>query len=241
MTAELLSRGARSDGSLFRAAMTRVSPIEILNQPLFNPTGGYGSYVVPAAFILILQQTLAMGAATLGGVAFEKGARRARRLRGAPAAVMGQGLAHLLLALPAFALYLIILPRLYGFSAVGSPGGNVRAGGSLHPGGELPRTICRLMVPTARNGCPAADRFQPAAVFHGRRVLAARGGAGGAAHLQRYFSEHGGNRRFGAPQPDGRDAGRCLERLEPPLVAGGGLRGLDHFVAPDRLGGGGKG
>jgi ABC-2 type transport system permease protein len=121
VSAETLSRGARSDGSLYRAAMTRASPIEILNQPLFNPTGGYGSYVVPAAFILILQQTLAMGSATLGGVAFEQGARRARRLRGAPAAVMGQGLAHLLLALPAFALYLIILPRLYGFSAVGSP------------------------------------------------------------------------------------------------------------------------
>jgi ABC-2 type transport system permease protein len=121
VTAELLSRGARSDGSLFRAAVTRVSPVEILNQPLFNPRGGYGSYVVPAAFILILQQTLAMGSATLGGVAFEKGARQARRQRGAPAAVLGQGLAHLLLALPAFALYLIILPRLYGFSAVGSP------------------------------------------------------------------------------------------------------------------------
>ena len=27
-------------------------------EPLFNPTGGYASYVVPAAFVLILQQTL---------------------------------------------------------------------------------------------------------------------------------------------------------------------------------------
>ena len=44
--------------------------MEVLNQPLFNPTSGYGSYIVPAALILILQQTLLMGAATLGGVTF---------------------------------------------------------------------------------------------------------------------------------------------------------------------------
>jgi len=35
--------------------------------------------IVPAAFMLILQQTLLMGAATLGGVAFEQGGRGARR------------------------------------------------------------------------------------------------------------------------------------------------------------------
>ena len=38
----------------------------MLNQPLFNPTGGYASYIVPAAFLLILQQTLFMGVASLG-------------------------------------------------------------------------------------------------------------------------------------------------------------------------------
>jgi ABC-2 type transport system permease protein len=119
VTAELIARGARSDGSLYRHALARNSPIEILNQPLFNPTGGYASYVVPAAFILILQQTLLMGTATIGGVAFEQGGDRARRRRGAVAAVVGQGIAHMLLALPGFALYLVVLPRLYGFSTNG--------------------------------------------------------------------------------------------------------------------------
>ena len=37
--------------------------------------------------------------------------------RASAAAVLGQGLAHLLLALPGAALFLIVLPRLYGFSA----------------------------------------------------------------------------------------------------------------------------
>jgi len=119
VTAELAARGARPDGSPYQAALARGSPVEILNQPLFNPTGGYGSYIVPAAFVLILQQTLLMGSATLGGVAFERGGHAARRRRGAASAVLGQGLAHLLLALPGFALYLIVLPRLYGFPAEG--------------------------------------------------------------------------------------------------------------------------
>lgn len=117
VTAELAARSARPDGSLYRAALAKSSPVEILNQPLFNPTGGYGSYVVPAAFLLILQQTLLMGSATLGGVAYEQGGRRARRRRGTASAVIGQSLAHLLLALPGFALFLIVLSRVYGFSA----------------------------------------------------------------------------------------------------------------------------
>jgi len=116
LSADLAGGGARSDGSLARNSLNRVSPVEILNQPLFNPTGGYASYIVPAAFILILQQTLLMGVATLGGVAHERGGRGAIRRRGGPVAVIGQGLAHLALSIPAYALYLVLLPRFYGFS-----------------------------------------------------------------------------------------------------------------------------
>nr|WP_271024226.1 ABC transporter permease [Rhizobium sp. RCAM05973] len=119
VSADLAAGSARTDGSLYRAALVRNSPVELLNQPLFNPTGGYASYVVPAAFILILQQTLLMGSAMLGGVAFERGGHQARGGRGRPTAVLGQALAHLLLALPGFGLYLIILPHIYGFSTNG--------------------------------------------------------------------------------------------------------------------------
>lgn len=117
VNADLQSGDVRPDGSLYRSALARSSPVEVLNQPLFNPTGGYASYIVPAAFMLILQQTLLMGAATLGGVAFEQGGQGARRRRGGFAAVLGQALAHLLLALPGAVLFLVVLPRVYGFSA----------------------------------------------------------------------------------------------------------------------------
>jgi ABC-2 type transport system permease protein len=113
----IASRSARADGSLAHAALTRGSPVETVTEPLFNPTGGYASYVVPAAFVLILQQTLLLGVATMGGVAWERGQRRDRE---GARAMLGQALAHLCLASPGLALYLIILPRVYGFSTLGS-------------------------------------------------------------------------------------------------------------------------
>jgi ABC-2 type transport system permease protein len=121
VSSEVAERGARVDGSLAHNALTRSSPVELLSEPLYNPTGGYASYAVPAAFILILQQTLFLGAATVGGVAFEQGGGEGRRRRTGARAIFGQGLAHLCLAMPGIALYLIILPRIYGFSTLGRP------------------------------------------------------------------------------------------------------------------------
>jgi ABC-2 type transport system permease protein len=112
LTSELVSRGARSDGSLVKAKLASSSPSDVLLQPIFNPVGGYASYVVPAAFVLILQQTLLIGAAMLTGTALATGG-------GAFAGVLGRGIAHLTIYLPALALYVIVLPRIYGFSALG--------------------------------------------------------------------------------------------------------------------------
>jgi ABC-2 type transport system permease protein len=112
LTSELVSRGARSDGSLVKAKLASSSPADVLLQPIFNPVGGYASYVVPAAFILILQQTLLIGAAMLTGTALAAGG-------GAFAGVLGRGVAHLTIYLPALALYVIVLPRIYGFSTLG--------------------------------------------------------------------------------------------------------------------------
>ena len=115
VSSELAAAGARVDGSLAKAKLAATSPVDILLQPVFNPVGGYASYVVPAAFVLILQQTLLMGAAMLTSGAL------ARASSGPLSSVLGRGIAHLTIYLPALALYLIVLPRVYGFSALGHP------------------------------------------------------------------------------------------------------------------------
>ena len=115
LSTELVAGGARIDGSLVKAALASSSPADVLLQPIFNPVGGYASYIVPAAFVLILQQLLLIGASLLTVVTFAQGAG------GAFATVLGRGVAHLTVFLPALALYFIVLPRIYGFSTLGQP------------------------------------------------------------------------------------------------------------------------
>lgn len=70
--------------SAVQAARSR-SPLVTQLVALFNPTEGYGSYVVPAVALLILQQTLLMGTAMLAGTWAE-----ARRLRASMSAWLGR-------------------------------------------------------------------------------------------------------------------------------------------------------
>ncbi len=115
LSSELSAGGARTDGSLVKATLASASPADILLQPIFNPVGGYGSYIVPAAFVLILQQMLLIDASLLTVVAL------AQPANGAFTSVLGRGIAHLTIYLPALALYFIVLPRFYGFSTLGQP------------------------------------------------------------------------------------------------------------------------
>jgi ABC-2 type transport system permease protein len=115
LSSELAAGGARTDGSLVKATLASASPADILLQPIFNPVGGYASYIVPAAFVLILQQILLIGASLLTVVRFAQG------VGGAFTTVLGRGAAHLTIYLPALALYFIVLPRVYGFSTLGQP------------------------------------------------------------------------------------------------------------------------
>jgi ABC-2 type transport system permease protein len=115
VSTELAGGGARHGSSLVQAKLAASSPADILLQPIFNPVGGYASYVVPAAFVLILQQMLLLGAAMLTRAAL------AQESGNALATVAGRGIAHLTIFLPALALYFIVLPRIYGFSTLGSP------------------------------------------------------------------------------------------------------------------------
>lgn len=112
--------GADAESAGVRAARAVKAPVDLVMVPLFNPTASYSAYVVPAAFVLILHQTLLMGSAMLGGVAYEEGGLAGRRTRGSAAAILGQGLAHWTIYIPAMLLYFVIMPRVYGFSTLGS-------------------------------------------------------------------------------------------------------------------------
>lgn len=70
-------RKLQAAGQSAAQAQASRAPLDLQTTHLFNPTEGYGSYVVPAVALLILQQTLLMGAAMLAGTWAEAGQLRA--------------------------------------------------------------------------------------------------------------------------------------------------------------------
>jgi ABC-2 type transport system permease protein len=70
-------RKLQAGGQSALQAQASRSPVNLQMVALFNPTEGYGSYVVPAVALLILQQTLLMGVAMLVGTWVEKDRQRA--------------------------------------------------------------------------------------------------------------------------------------------------------------------
>jgi ABC-2 type transport system permease protein len=97
-------------------------PLRLTAVPVFNPEGGYATYVLPAAFVLILQQTLLMGVALLGTFPDDSAAAlNAGRKRALPLTIIvGKLLAYLALEAIILPVYLIVLPYLYGVPRLGN-------------------------------------------------------------------------------------------------------------------------
>ncbi|CAO3402403.1 ABC transporter permease [Azospirillum palustre] len=109
--------GAGVDPALAGAV---VDPMPLTAVPLFNPQGGYATYLLPAAFILILQQLLLIGTGLLGTIP-DPGPDPSRPKAGPLATVTGKYMACLVPAALILPFYLIALPYLYGIPRLGSP------------------------------------------------------------------------------------------------------------------------
>jgi ABC-2 type transport system permease protein len=96
-------------------------PMPLTAVPLFNPEGGYATYVLPAAFVLILQQVLLMGVGLLNTLpGSDPGAGSpAGRTPSAPVILAGKLLAYLALQAVILPTYLIVLPYFYGLPRLG--------------------------------------------------------------------------------------------------------------------------
>jgi ABC-2 type transport system permease protein len=116
-TARLIAAGV--DPAIAAAA---ADPMPLTSVALFNPQGGYATYVLPAAFILLVQQTLLIGVGLLGTLPGGRfGTREGQAATAGPfAIVFGKLLTYLLLEAVVLPFYLIILPYLYGLPRLGS-------------------------------------------------------------------------------------------------------------------------
>ena len=107
-------------------AAAATDPMPFVPVPLFNPQGGYATYVLPAAFVLILQQTMLIGVGLLGTMpGAPMPSAGARRRFGdlayeSIATTAGKLLAYLVVHALIVSTYLIGLPYLYGIPRLGS-------------------------------------------------------------------------------------------------------------------------
>ena len=115
----------RAAGRSREAAVRARRPIGLDLQPLFNATSGYGTYVVPAVLVLILQQTLLIGIGMAGGARRERAGPGDGRVSVAAAPVLqvlGRSAPYLLLYSANAAYYFVFVPRYYGYYVPGSLG-----------------------------------------------------------------------------------------------------------------------
>lgn len=95
-------------------------PLDYDAQPIYNPSGGYGSFILPAVLILILQQTLALGIGLAAGSArennrFEDLVPIQQHYHGTFRIVMGKALAYFMVYAVMATWLTVVVPRLFDF------------------------------------------------------------------------------------------------------------------------------
>ena len=102
-------------------------PLDFDEVPVFNPTGGYGSFLIPAVLILIIQQTLLLGIGLAAGTARETNRYGdlvpvSRHYHGVFRIVFGKALAYFMIFCVIAAYLTLVIPRLFGFTTLLSAG-----------------------------------------------------------------------------------------------------------------------
>ena len=99
-------------------------PLAFEEVPIFNPTGGYGSFIIPAVLMLVIQQTLMLGIGLSAGTARERNRYRnlipiSRHYNGMFRIVGGKALAYFMIYAVMTAYLVLVVPRFFGFTAIG--------------------------------------------------------------------------------------------------------------------------
>jgi ABC-2 type transport system permease protein len=102
------------------------APLKVDGVSIFNPAGGYGSFIIPAVLLLIIQQLMLMGIGMSAGTAREE--NRYHNLvpmhpayQGVFRIVLGKGACYYLVFAVWAAYLTIIIPRLFSFPALAMP------------------------------------------------------------------------------------------------------------------------
>ena len=103
-----------------REDQIQAQPLRCDAVPIFNPSGGYGSAVLPAVLMLILQQTLVLGIGLSAGTARESNRYRdlvpiQKHYHGTFRIVLGKSLCYFMVYAVMGTWLTVIVPRLFNF------------------------------------------------------------------------------------------------------------------------------
>lgn len=101
-------------------------PLDFDEVPIFNPSGGYGSFILPAVLILIIQQTLLLGIGMAAGTARENNRYKdlvpiSRHYQGIFRIVTGKSMCYFMIYAVMAAYLCIAVPRIFHFVMLGEP------------------------------------------------------------------------------------------------------------------------
>lgn len=118
---------AQSGNLTAREDEISTQPLAFDEVPVFNPTGGYGSFLIPSVLMLVIQQTLLLGIGLAAGTARESNRYRdlvpiSRHYNGVFRIVLGKSLAYFMIFAVIAAYLSVIVPRIFGFTTLLSAG-----------------------------------------------------------------------------------------------------------------------
>lgn len=113
-------------GATYNQAMAAANPVPSVFFPLFNPGGGYASFLIPAVLVLVIHQTLLLGICILAGINREKNEFRllvpmSERYHGTIRIIGGKALAYFSIYFMLIFYVLILVPRWFGLPHIGNP------------------------------------------------------------------------------------------------------------------------
>lgn len=117
---------ALSGNSTDREDEISTQPLAVEEVQMFNPTGGYGSFIIPAVLMLIIQQTLVLGIGLSAGTARENNRYQdlvpiSRHYNGLFRIVFGKSLCYFMIYAVMTAWLVLGIPRIFNFTTLFHP------------------------------------------------------------------------------------------------------------------------
>lgn len=100
-----------------------IRPLDYEEVPIFNPTGGYGSFIIPCVLMLIIQQTLFLGIGLSAGTSRENNGYNdlvptSRHYNGIFRIVLGKTMCYFFIYAILAAYLTLVIPRIFNFTTI---------------------------------------------------------------------------------------------------------------------------